>query len=243
LLAAFAQSAIANDEPASGRAERNFLTEKARYTKDQTDPEVAWQFARACFDWADFATNNAQRAEIAEQGIAASRRAMERAPRLAAAHYYLALNLGQLARTKRLAALRLVDEMERELKIAISLDPKFDFAGPHRSLGLLYADAPGWPTSVGSHSKAGLHLHAAVELSQDYPENRLSLLEVQLKWGEKNAVQAQLAAMEEMLPRARSNFTGEAWVYSWEDWDRRWTSIKAKAGAPSIKLESPRQRH
>src|SRR5207248_6916974 len=108
-----------------------------------------------------------RRAEIAEQGIAAARQGIERAPRLAAPHYYLALNLGQLARTKKLGALRLVDEMEAELKAAIALDPKFDYAGPHRSLGLLYADAPGWPTSIGNHSKARQHLHTAIELSPE----------------------------------------------------------------------------
>jgi len=242
MVAAFAQNGRASDEAASSRAERNFFAEMARYNKNPSDPEAAWRFALACFDWAELATKNAQRAEIAEQGTAAARQAIQRAPQLAAPHYYLALNLGQVARTKKLAALRLVDEMETELKGAIALDAKFDYAGPHRSLGLLYADAPGWPTSIGNNSKARLHLHTAIELSPDYPDNQISLLELQLKWGEKEAVQAQLAATEKLLQQARTNFTGETWASSWQDWDRRWQALKAKAGQPSGKLESPRQK-
>jgi hypothetical protein len=242
LLANFVQTALASEDTAASRAEHSFFTELARYNKNSNDPEIAWHFARACFDWADYASSNARRAAIAEQGIAAARQAIGRAPRLAAPHYYLALNLGQLARTKKLAALKLVEEMETELKTAIALDPKFDYAGPHRSLGLLYADAPGWPTSIGNHSKARLHLHTAIELSPEYPDNQLSLLELELKWGEKAAVQSELPATEKLLQRARMTFTGETWLSSWEDWDRRWQALKAKLGQPSSRLESPRQK-
>jgi hypothetical protein len=61
---------------------------------------AAWQFGRACFDLAEFATNNTERASLAEQGIAACRQAMARESNSAPAHYYLGMNLGQLAETK-----------------------------------------------------------------------------------------------------------------------------------------------
>jgi hypothetical protein len=122
------------------------------------------------------------------------------------------------------------------------LDPKFDFAGPHRSLGLLYLDAPGWPASIGNRGKARFHLRKAAELSPEFPENCLCLLEAYLKWGEKTAVQSQLPSTEEVFQRARKNLTGEKWELSWEDWDRRWTRIKAKSAEATNNLESPRQR-
>jgi tetratricopeptide (TPR) repeat protein len=147
-----------------------------------------------------------------------------------------------LARTKKIGALKLVTEMEAEFLAAIESDEKFDFAGAHRSLGLLYLDAPGWPTSIGNRSKARLHLRKAVELSSDYPDNWLSLLEAYLKWGERNTVQSQLAATQEMLQHARKTLTGEKWALSWQDWDRRWDKIKAKVTEPAPHLESPRNR-
>ncbi len=231
----------AKDSP-SVRAERAFLEAQARFNKDAHDPEAAWHFGRACFDWADFAQNNSRRADLAESGIAACRQAIGIDPKLTAAHYYLGLNLGQLARTKKLGAFQVIDEMQVAFKAAIALDPSFDYAGPHRSLGLLYLEAPGWPASIGNRSNARLHLRKAVELGPHYPDNRISLLEAYLKWGEKSAVQPELAPTEEMLEQARKTLTGENWESSWQDWDRRWEKIKASAAEPSTKLESPRQR-
>ncbi len=116
------------------------------------------------------------------------------------------MNLGQLARTKLLGALKLVTEMEAEFKAARRLDEHLDFAGPDRSLGLLYLEAPGWPTSVGSRTKARQHLRRAAELAPQYPENRLTLLEAYLRWGDHNGVQRELKALEEIWPAARTNF-------------------------------------
>ena len=233
---------MAKESPAA-QAERLFYQAQARFQKHSDDPEAAWEFARACFDWADLPANDSHRGEIAQKGIDAARRALERNSRLAAAHYYLALNLGELARTKKLGALRLVDEMETELKSTITLDPRFDDAGPHRSIGLLYRDAPGWPTSLGSRSKARLHLRKAVELSPDYPDNWLCLLESYLKWGEKNAVDSQLPHVEQVFDRARKTLTGQAWEANWADWEPRWEKIRAKTAALSKHLDSPHQKN
>ena len=224
------------------RAARIFQEAQVRYQREMSQPEAAWHFSRACFDWAEFATNNTQRAEIAELGIAAGRQAVARDPKLAAGHCYLAMNLGQLAQTKKLGALKIVDEIEREFKAARDLDAGFDFAGPERGLGLLYLDAPGWPMSVGNRNKARQHLQKAVELSPDFPDNRLSLLEAYLRWGEKKSVQAQLKSVEVVLAAARKKLIGAEWVASWEDWDRRWEKIKSKMSESEKSVQSPKSK-
>ena len=154
-------------------------------------------------------------------------------PKLVSGHYYLAMNLGQLAQTKSLGALKLVSEMETEFQTARAQDEKYDFAGPDRSLGLLYLEAPGWPTSIGSRSKARHHLQRAVLLSPEYPENRLNLLEAYLKWGDKSAAGREFRILKELLPRAKKEFTGENWESSWADWDKRWAKIQVKFPAES----------
>src|SRR5208282_1020948 len=53
-----------------------------------SEAPAAWQFGRACFDLAEFATNNTGRASLAEQGIAACRLALARDSNSAPAHYY-----------------------------------------------------------------------------------------------------------------------------------------------------------
>jgi len=238
LMAPLAQAGHSAKELATTQAERSYYEARATLNKSSGSLDAAWHFGRACFDWADLVQTDEQRAEIALEGIAACRQAIEKNPKSAPAYYYLALNLGQLARTKSLGALKLVSEMERELKVTIELDPGFDYAGGHRSIGLLYRDAPGWPASVGSRAKARSHLQKAVELSPDYPDNWLSFLEACLSGGEKNIVQGKLPSVQECLQIARKKFTGEEWALSWLDWDQRWQKIKAKVTFK--KTESPR---
>src|SRR5213592_4588051 len=180
---------VAQDKPNPAfaqRAEQNYREARKRFQSATNEAEAAWQFGRACFDWADFAKEGDRRESIANEGIAACRQLIAREPKSAPAHYYLAMDLGQLAQTKTLGALRIVQEMERQFKTARDLDAKFDYAGPDRNLGLLYFEAPGWPASIGSKARARQRLQRAVQLAPDYPENHLCILEAYLKWGDKN---------------------------------------------------------
>ena len=217
------------------RVYRLYREARARWQRETNNAEAAWQFARACFDWADFARDKAQLAAIAEEGIVASRRAIEFSPKSAAAHYYLGLNLGQLAQTKLLGALKLISEIETVWLKAVELDPRFDFAGPHRSLAILYRDAPGW--SIGNKTKARAHARKAVELFPEYPGNHLVWLESLLTWGEVKTVRQQVPVVEKILNVAREKFTGDAWARDWQEWERQWRSIRSRAGV-SV-LEGP----
>ena len=213
------------------RAEKTYLTNKIRFETQTNNAQAAWQFGQACYDWADFASSNRQREELAKQGIAACRALIERDPGSAPGHYYLALNLGQLAQTKKLGALKLVGQMEGEFKTTLGLDPQLDFAGSDRGLGLLYFEAPGWPTSIGSKSKARQHLQKAVKLAPDYPENQLNVIEADLKWGEKNSALRELKVLDELWPRAQKKLVGEEWATCWADWEARRAAAKSKVPA------------
>jgi len=209
----------ANDFAA--RAEAEFHRAQNQYQSNTNDVTAAWEFARAGFDFDDFVTNNTDHAAIANQGIAASRQAIARDPGSAPAHYYLGQDLGQLARTETLGALKIVKEMEREYKTAIRLDGHFDYAGPERSLGLLYRDAPGWPVSIGSRHKARDWLELADKLASEYPENHLNLVESYLQWHDRAGAKRELQALDALWPVARTNLTGPAWERSWADWSVR----------------------
>jgi tetratricopeptide (TPR) repeat protein len=222
------------------RAEAVFNAAKSRFQTQGTNAQAAWQFARAAYDWADFATSRSQRAEIAEQGIAACRKLIEQNPDSTAGHYYLAMNMGQLARTKELGALRLVGQMEQEFKTALSLNPSYDYGGPDRGLGMLYRDAPGWPASIGNKSKARLHLQKALKISPDYPENLLNLIEGELKWGDRNGALRHLKALQELWPAAQKQFAGEEWAATWSDWTKRRTELENKLNETPKSLETPR---
>jgi tetratricopeptide (TPR) repeat protein len=185
----------------------------------------AWKFAQASFEWAEFATDDTQRATLADEGIAAARFAVEMDPKNPAGHFYLAMNKGQLARTKSLGALPLVKEMEESFLRSIKLDPAFDHASAHRSLGMLYLDAPGWPASIGNKSKARKHLEKAVEIAPDYPTNPLTLMDALLRWSDKAALIAAMNRYRRILPKAREKYSGGLWENSWRNWDADWKRI------------------
>jgi tetratricopeptide (TPR) repeat protein len=202
-------------------AEAEFHRAQVQFQADASNPTNAWQLARATFDLANFATNDTERAALANQGIAACRPLVARDPKLAAGHYYLAMNLGQLARTELIGALALVKEMEPEFQKAGALDPLLDHAGPERNLGLLYRDAPGWPVSIGNPSKAQPLLKQAVKLSPEFPENYLHLIESYLKWNETEAAKKELRVLDTIWTGAQTNLTGAKWAQSWDNWSTR----------------------
>jgi hypothetical protein len=225
------------------RAAAEFQSAQIRFQSNTNNPAAAWQFARACFDFADFATNETRRAAIAREGIAACQELLARETNSAPGHYYLAMNCGQFARAEApsVAAYRLVKQIENEFKTAADLDKSFDYAGPERCLGLLYRDAPGWPFSIGSKRKARDFLEQAAKLAPDDPENHLNLAESYLQWHESDNAKSELKTLDALWPSAQTNFTGEAWERSWDDWAARRDAARKKLdelSAPSLK--SPR---
>jgi tetratricopeptide (TPR) repeat protein len=225
-LPAFGANARGADDFAAVAA-RSFQQAREQYQKQPQSTEAAWQFGRACFDLADNATNDSQRADIANLGVAACEQALTRDSNSAPAHYYLGMDLAQLAQTKMLGALKIVNRMRDQFTIVLRLDERFDYAGADRNLGLLYRDAPSIG-SIGDRRKARQHMQHAVELAPQDPENWLNLIESELKWGRLEPAQADLTALEAVWPSARTNLTGAVWAPSWPDWEQRLKQVQKK---------------
>jgi hypothetical protein len=226
---AFVHHATAGERPPQRFAagvEQRFEEARSRFQADTNDPTRSWQLGRAAFEWAEFAHDNRQRETIATEGIAACRRALKGNDQLAAAHYYLGMNLGRLAQARKLEALGIVKEMERCFQTARQLQETLDFAGPDRNLGLLYWRAPGWPASVGSRPQAREHLERAAKLGAEYPDNRLNLMEALLQWKDLERVRAEVTAYSEWLPCAREALAGVEWEQGWHRWDQRWELLR-----------------
>jgi len=241
LSCSFAQetNTVAHYEAPIVRAERIFHEFQSQLSTNTTPSDLNWHFGQACFDWAEFATNDTQRADVANLGITACRALVAARSNSAPAHYFLGMDLGQLARTKWLGALSIVSEMEREFKTARRLDEKFDYAGPDRNLGLLYHEAPSL-ASIGDQGKAKTFLELAVTVAPSYPENRLNLIEAYIQWNDRVAARRLLNALEAALPDARKEFTGPAWTSSWLDWHDRLVKLRQILGQPPKPVQSPR---
>ena len=227
------------------RTEIAYHQAKTKYLSTTNGSPAAWIFARACYNFADLATTDDQRAGLAQEGIDACQKLLLAQPKSGAAYYYLGMNQGQLARTKLLGALKLVREMERNFKTAWSLDKQVDHGGPARSLGLLYRDAPGWPTSIGSKRKAHDWLERVVQFDPVFPENFMVLGESELQWDDVNAAADALKKLDANWAQAQSQLTGVAWEADWADWNTRRdalrTQIKEKLATASAPVNSSRR--
>lgn len=210
--------------------EQAFDAAKTNYEANPGNAEAAWKFARACFDKADNEEKDSVRATVAWQGVHACQELLKQHPNLAEAHYYLGMDLGEVARTKRLSALHLLREMEKEWQTTIALDEHCDFGGPNRNLGLLYRDAPGSPLSIGSRAKAREHIRRAVELDPEYPENHINLIESDLKWGDTADALTEEKKWLALLPEERKQFSGLEWRLDWLDWNQRAAKIWKRLG-------------
>src|SRR5665213_2452401 len=203
------------DAQSANSLERNYEIAKSRLATGPADPEALWKFGRACYDFADFSAIDAQREKIAEEGMAACDKLIQQQKQSIPGHYYLGMNLHQLSRTKTFGASKIVKQMEAEFKTVLDLDPKYDFAGPDRMLGLFYLDSPRWPFGFGDMTEARKHLAKALELAPEYPENHLDMIEAGLKTGDKREAPIQLETLAAVWPEAQKKFTGEEWAANW----------------------------
>lgn len=227
LLALSSEIRSATD-PSLDAVRNRYTTALATWSTNKTSVDAALQLGRAAFNWAEITESKSTRAQIAESGIAACRGAAVRDPKNAAAQYYLAMNLGQLASTKGLGALKLLHEMETLFIAALKMDPAFDHAGPDRALGSLYLQAPRWPTSIGNRAKGREHLAHAVQLAPHYPDNRLSYAEALAQSRDVAAAAQQLHFLDESWASAQSTVSATDMAFAWIDWERRRSALRER---------------
>jgi len=229
LLAALGAMAQTANSIFVARAQKAFELAQKNQLSATNFTVAASELARASFTLADLATNETQRAEVARCGITICRQWLARESNSAPGHYYLAMNLGKLAQAEApsIAAYRLVHEMENDFLVAAKLDVRFDYAGPARTLGELYFQAPGWPFSVGSKSKAREWLERAVALAPEYPGNQLNLAEAQLKWRQPAEFETTMKNLDARWAAAQTNYTGAAREADWLEWNARRAALKA----------------
>jgi len=208
-------------------AETNLLAARKSFATGKTNAVAGWQLGQACFVWGQLVSDRAAQEKIYHEGAAACRRSIVLDSNCAPAHYYLGMNVGRIANLKRnLSAFGLVQEVEKSFERARVLDEKFGHAGPDRNLGLLYQYAPGWPVSVGDKRLAQKHLKKAVQLSADYPENRLNLAEAALAWKDRKLARSELTALQKIWPVAKTNLLGLEWQAHWIDWEQRRSELE-----------------
>ena len=137
-----------------------------------------------------------ERTMFFERGVEYGRQAITLNPRAVYGNFWYGSNLGMLGLCRGImASLKSVDPMRRAMEIVLQENERFFFAGPHRALGRLYHQAPGWPISIGHKTKALDHLERAVELAPQFFCNRIYLAEFLIDVGKKAEARQHLEAL------------------------------------------------
>jgi len=160
-----------------------------------------WRGARACAWLARNLHDRSQRETFALKGISMGREAAHRASTNVESFYYLGLCLGAFAELKGTPPRDIVREMRDMMQMAMALDAKFDYCGPHRFLGLLMVESDAYPLYAVGNAELGLkHLETAAKVCPDYGENHLVYAQALEKEGHGELARAEA---EKVLQSAR----------------------------------------
>ena len=116
-----------------------------------------------------------QAAALPGRGIDYAKAAIELDGKRVEGHYYSGNNLGLSASAKLVGAKFMVPSVRDAWKKAMTIDACFDYGGPPRNLGELYAKAPPWPASIGHPDKGVELVGQALKCAADWPQNNLFL--------------------------------------------------------------------
>lgn len=133
------------------------------------------RLSRVCFNLGELAEHS-RRLAYYEKGKSFAELLVKEQPGRVEGHYWLGLNLGGVAEVGGAGhALQLLPQLVEIFVTAASMDPAYDQAGAHRSLGGIFGQAPAWPISVGDLDKSLHHLALAVQIAPENSTNHLYL--------------------------------------------------------------------
>jgi tetratricopeptide (TPR) repeat protein len=172
---------------------------KSQYPEEDI---ICGKLSSAYFYKGLFEDNEKKQELYYEHGVNYGKEAITLNPKAIYGNYWYASNVGMLGLCRGvMASLASVDPMKKSMEIVLKENEKFFFAGPHRALGRLFHQAPGWPISVGNKTKALEHLERACELSPEFINNRLFLAELYIDIGQKTKAKQHLEWLESVEPK------------------------------------------
>lgn len=173
-------------------------------------------------------TDPLKREQLASEGVRFAEKALELGGAGdAAIHYYLAANLGLVARDHVTVAMDNLPRLESEIQRAVALNPAIDDGGPLRLLGMLYLKAPPWPAGPGDGDKALELLARAVTHYPTHPLNHLFYAEA--TW-EVEGDDADERARNHLAIGRKLLEQGD-WGYNREPWQREFAVVQQEVDA------------
>lgn len=192
-----------HENPARLDALREAL-EQAAGASPRVDTLIA--LARVCFIWGDIRAATAeQKLEAYDRGRQAARRAIERAPRSAAAHFWFATNTARWGQTKGvLRSLFLLPTVQEEIRTVLELDP--GFTAVYALAGNVSYEVPG--IFGGDLDRAEQLFSRGLEQDPSFTGMRVGLGKTLIKKGRIAEARRELqAVLEEKAPTNPADWT------------------------------------
>ncbi|MEQ8351731.1 MAG: hypothetical protein RH862_09625 [Leptospiraceae bacterium] len=172
------------------KAEKALLSLRAEHPDEDL---ICGKLSSVYFYRGLFTKDDQKRELFYEHGTNFGKEAINMNPRAIYGNFWYASNAGQLGICQGImASLASIDPFKKSMEVVLKENENFFFAGPHRALGRLFHQAPGWPISVGNKNKAAEHLERAVELAPEFFNNRSFLAELYLDMGKKDNAREHL---------------------------------------------------
>jgi tetratricopeptide (TPR) repeat protein len=167
---------------------------EARVAASPEDVDSAWKLARAHY-W--MGTNGPgtrdEKKRALEDGMAAARHVIDRAPGRPEGHFWLAANMGALAEAHGLRqGLRYRGAIKTALETVLRLDPAYLDGSADRALGRWYFKVPG--LFGGNKRRSEEHLRKALAYNPDSVITRVFLAETLLDLNRKDEARRELEA-------------------------------------------------
>jgi tetratricopeptide (TPR) repeat protein len=182
--------------------------EKSRNSISHVNSYAAlWRGTRACAWLAMNEPEHSRRKKFALEGISMGNAAARKVSNRAESYYYLALCQQALQDLRGIGFSEgLLQEIEKNLNLAIALDESLDHCGPHRQLGNLQAQVDRYPLlGIGGLDEALEHLKKSTEVCPEYGENHLAYAQLLIQAHQYDLARAQLEkVMDSRIPKDRS---------------------------------------
>lgn len=186
--------------------------------------EGQWRLARAGAEQCGIEEGAACQAAL-QGALAAAKKAVEQEPGRVEGHYYLAQLYGFAAHQQRGGDVKpLLMQLQSEGDAAIKAGERFDYGGPARVLGAIYAKAPAPPVAIGDPEKGVQYLKRAVEISPEYPLNHVLLAEAYI-------ADERYQDAESTLQQARKLLADPKWAKYHDTWKAQLTTVERKLRA------------
>jgi tetratricopeptide (TPR) repeat protein len=115
-------------------------------------------------------------------------------------------------------------QLQSEADAAIKAGERFDYGGPARVLGAIYAKAPAPPVAIGDPEKGVQYLKRAVEMSPEHPLNHILLAEAYI-------ADERYQDAESTLQQARKLLADPKWAKYHDTWKAQLTTVERKLRA------------